>query len=61
MTKLRADHITRFKPSGEEALADKPISVFLPKDLDQYVRSLPNKAEWLRQAISEAAKRDLGK
>ncbi|MBL1176831.1 hypothetical protein [Pantanalinema sp. GBBB05] len=61
MTERRADYLTRFKPIGEEALADKPISVFLPKDLYQYVRSLPNKAEWLRQAISEAAKRDLGK
>lgn len=30
MTKLRADYLTRFKPSGEEALADKPMS-FYPK------------------------------
>lgn len=26
MTDPRADYLTRFKPSGEEALAEKPIS-----------------------------------
>lgn len=58
MNKQRADYLTRFKPLGEEPLAEKPVSVFLPKDLDQYVRSLPNRAEWLRAAIKEAALRD---
>ena len=56
MTETRGD--TRFKPIGNEALAEKPISVFLPKDLAIYVRSLPNRAEWLRAAIKEAALRD---
>ena len=59
MTEPRADYQTRFKPLGEEALAARPVSVFLPKDLDQYVRMKPNRAEWLRQAIAEAAKREL--
>jgi hypothetical protein len=58
MTETRGDYRTRFKPIGNEALAEKPISVFLPKDLDTYVRSLPNRAEWLRAAIREAALRD---
>ena len=45
MTDPRADYLTRFKPSGEEALAEKPVSVFLPKELDQYVRMKPNRAD----------------
>jgi len=59
MTEPRADYQTRFKPLREEALAAKPVSVFLPKDLDQYVRMKPNRAEWLRQAIAEAARKEL--
>ena len=59
MTDPRADHLTRFQPSGEKALAEKPIAVFLPKELDQYVRMKPNRAEWLRAAIAEAARREL--
>lgn len=59
MTDPRADYLTRFKPSGEEALAEKPVSVFLSKELDQYVRMKPNRAEWLRAAIAEAARREL--
>ena len=59
MTDPRADYLTRFKPSGEEALAEKPDSVFLPKELDQYVRMKPNRADWLRDAIAEAVRREL--
>jgi len=59
MTDPRADYLTRFKPSGEEALAEKPVSVFLPKELDQYVRMKPNRADWLRDAIAEAVRREL--
>ncbi|XGV99645.1 MAG: hypothetical protein ACAF41_11990 [Leptolyngbya sp. BL-A-14] len=58
MTEQRADYLTRFKPSGPEPLAEKPIPVFLPKELYEYVRSRPNQAEWLRAAIKEAALRD---
>ena len=59
MTDPRADHLTRLQPSGEEALAEKPVSVFLPKKLDQYVRLKSNRAEWLRAAIAESARREL--
>lgn len=59
MTEIRADYLSRFKPSGEESLAEKPVSVFLPKDIDEYVRALPNRSAWLRQAIVEAARREL--
>ena len=59
MTDPRADYLTRFKPSGEGVLAENPISVFLPKELDQYVRLKSNRAECLREAIAEAARREL--
>lgn len=56
----RADYLTRFKPVGDEALASKPIAVHLPKYLDDYVRAKPNRADWLRQAIAEAVRRETG-
>lgn len=59
MTEIRGDYLTRFQPVGAEALAEKPVSVFLSKDVDQYVRSLPNRAEWLREAIARAVQHDL--
>lgn len=33
--------------------------VRLPLELDAYVRSLPNKAEWLREAIAEKYEREV--
>lgn len=30
----------------------------LPKDLDNYLRSLPNKTEWLREAAKEKWERE---
>lgn len=43
---------------GDEALAKKAVCVNLPKDLDEFVRSLPNRAEWLREAIAEKRARE---
>ncbi len=43
----------------EVALADKPVSVKLPIDLDKWVRSLPNRTEWLRNAIAAQYERDM--
>jgi Arc/MetJ-type ribon-helix-helix transcriptional regulator len=51
--KLRTDILTRFK-SGEVEMAAKPISVRLPKELDERVRALPNRTEWLRKVIEQA-------
>ncbi|MDV2992528.1 MAG: hypothetical protein N4J56_002182 [Chroococcidiopsis sp. SAG 2025] len=37
----------------------EPLTVRLSdKQIDDFVRSLPNRNEWLRQAIAEAYKRD---
>ena len=55
----RPDHLTRFKPAGDEALAERPVSVKLPPEVDATLRSLPVPSEWLRRVISEAAYREL--
>lgn len=41
-----------------EPLAKINLSVKVGLKLDEYVRSLPNRAEWLRQAIAEKYERD---
>ena len=47
-----------FKPSGKKAFARKPVSVLLPPETDEYVRSLSNRTEWLREAIAEKVERE---
>ena len=49
----------KLTPLYGEAMAEKPVAVRLAKELDAYVRSLPNKTEWLREAIAEKYQRDL--
>jgi hypothetical protein len=59
MNQERGDHETRFKPLGVGVKHDtKPICVLLPTELDAYVRSLPNRSQWLREAIAEKMARD---
>jgi hypothetical protein len=36
----------------------KPVSVLLPDDLDEVVRSMENRSEFIRQAIAEKLERD---
>ena len=35
-----------------------PVSVKLPPEIDTIVRSLPNRSEYIRQAIAEKLKKD---
>lgn len=49
----------RIKPKGEKPLAKRMIGVRLPEELDKYVRSLPNRTEWLRKAIARQVEEDL--
>lgn len=59
MTEIRADYATRFKSQGIGVKhGHKPVSVMLPADLDAYVRALPNRSQWLRQAVEEKIERD---
>lgn len=57
-TEVKANVLTQFKPSGEKAFSRKPTSVLLPVEMHEYVHSLPNRAEWLRQAIAAQIERD---
>lgn len=57
MTKLPRDSKTgRFIDGDSEPMAERPICVRLPKDLDEAVRALPNRTEFLRDAIARALK-----
>ena len=42
----------------EKEMAESPISVRLEAEIDKFVRSLPNRTEWLREAIAAAYERD---
>ncbi len=47
------------RPIGEVALSSSPVSVKLPQELDEYVRSKPNRNQWLIEVIREAKEREL--
>lgn len=44
----------RFKCIGDRNMSAKPVAVALPTEIDEWVRNLPNRSEWLRQAIATA-------
>lgn len=46
-------------PKDVTVVARKPVAVKLPPEIDEFVRSLPNKTEWLRQAIAAQYERDM--
>jgi hypothetical protein len=58
MEKKRGDIATRFQPKPG-SLASKPISVLLNKEIDAVIRALPDRSDWLRRVITEAAQREL--
>jgi len=52
---VRDSKTGRYIDYGGE-MAERPICVRLPKDLDEAVRALPNRTEFLRDAIARALK-----
>ncbi len=42
-----------YKPLGDEALRRSPVSVKLSPELDDYVRSQPNRNQWLTALIAK--------
>lgn len=58
MTEVRADYKTRFKCQTGKPMAKQPVSVLLTAELDEFVRSLPDRTEWLRAAIADAYERE---
>lgn len=49
----------KFKTDSLSPVAKSCISVKLDKEHDKYVRSLPNRTEWLRKAIARQVEEDL--
>lgn len=48
----------QFKSIGKHNMSPKPVAVALPVEVDEWVRSLPNRSEWLRQVITDAYQRE---
>ncbi|MBW4551373.1 MAG: hypothetical protein KME35_09725 [Aphanocapsa sp. GSE-SYN-MK-11-07L] len=55
---MKTNEATRFKPKPN-SLARDGLTVRVEKTIDVLVRSLPNRSEWLRRVITEAAEREL--
>jgi hypothetical protein len=49
----RRDYLTRFQQQGEVAMAERPLCVRLPEDIDVLMREKENRTAWLRDAIME--------
>lgn len=59
MTEVRADYKTRFKGKGIGVKnKQRPVSVMLPEEIDAVVRAMPNRSEFIRQAIIEKLERE---
>ncbi len=43
-----------FKSDYPQPIAVKPVSLRLSKEDDEYVRSLPQRTDWLRKVIEKA-------
>jgi len=61
LTEKRKKHLEEhgYKPIGDQPLRRTPVSVKLPPELDEYVRSQPNRNQWLIAAIAEKVEREL--
>lgn len=49
----------QFKAISDRNMSSKPVAVALPTEVDEWVRSLPNRSEWLRKAIVDAYEREI--
>lgn len=49
----RRDYLTRFQQQGEVAMAERPLCVRLPEDIDALMREKEARTAWLRDAIME--------
>lgn len=48
----------KLKSTSLEPLAESPITVRLSVELDKFVRSRPDRTEWLRRVIAEAVEKE---
>ena len=44
----------KFVPTGEPVMAQKPVGVRLPIEIDAAIRNMPDRAEFLREVITKA-------
>lgn len=44
---------------GNKPLSANTITLRLPVEIDEFVRSLPNRTQWLRQAIAKAYEEEM--
>lgn len=52
----KTEHLKKFQYQTEgkyRGLSSKPVSVKFPPELDQYIRSLPNRNQWIIEAALE--------
>jgi predicted GNAT superfamily acetyltransferase len=59
ITQEFVDHQQKRQGDAQGKLASKMTAVRLPTEIHEVVNSVPEKAAWLRQVITEAAMRDL--
>ena len=53
---LRNSKTGKYEESGLAEMANTPISVRLPVDIDAKVRAMPNRTQFLREVIAKAVK-----
>ncbi|NEP02729.1 MAG: hypothetical protein F6K58_29580 [Symploca sp. SIO2E9] len=59
MTQTPKDYRTRFKSNGVGTKSkQKPVSVMLPAKVDAVVRAMPNRSQFIREAIIEKLERE---
>jgi hypothetical protein len=44
-------------PIGEEAMASRPICARFPVDVDETLRNIPNRSEFIRAVVTEAVRK----
>lgn len=49
----------RMSRCGDEPMGEQPLAVRVPVTIDKWVRSHPDRANWLRKAITDAYQREV--
>jgi hypothetical protein len=52
-------HLKPLPRLGDKPLPSAGLTAKVPPEIDAAVRALPNRSEWLRRVITEAAQREL--
>ncbi|TBR56850.1 hypothetical protein B4U84_27950 [Westiellopsis prolifica IICB1] len=59
MSEERADYKTRFKKQGIGSKSKQPpICAIFPADVDKILRDLPNRSEYIRDAVINQMRKD---